>query len=79
MVFDLHHTWVPIAWVITSWQAYEDLVEWLIPSQAKLVANISYYKPLCFIMDDAPQELQHYNGFYFTFGFCVHFHQLGFT
>jgi phosphatidylserine decarboxylase len=41
MVFDLHHTRVPIAWVITSWQTYEDMVEWVIPLQAKLVANMS--------------------------------------
>jgi hypothetical protein len=42
MVFDLHHNGVPIAWVITSWQIYEDLVEWLIPLQVKLVANMPY-------------------------------------
>jgi phosphatidylserine decarboxylase len=40
MVFDLHHTRVPITWVITSWQTCEDLVEWLIPLQAKLMANM---------------------------------------
>jgi len=25
-------------------------------------------------MDDALQELQHYDVFYFIFGFCIHFH-----
>ncbi len=29
MAFDFHCTWVPIAWVITSQQTCEDLVEWL--------------------------------------------------
>jgi hypothetical protein len=29
MVFDFHHTGVLVAWVITSRQTCEDLVEWL--------------------------------------------------
>jgi hypothetical protein len=29
MAFDFHCIGVPIAWVITSWQTCEDLVEWL--------------------------------------------------
>jgi len=29
MTFDFHDTRVLVAWVITSWQICEDLVEWL--------------------------------------------------
>jgi len=29
MVFDFHHTGVPIAWVITNQQTCEDLAEWM--------------------------------------------------
>jgi hypothetical protein len=29
MAFDFHQIGVLIAWVITSWQTCEDLVEWL--------------------------------------------------
>jgi hypothetical protein len=31
MVFDAHHTGVPVAWIITSHQTCDDLVEWLLP------------------------------------------------
>jgi hypothetical protein len=42
MVFDLHHIGVPFVWVIASWQTYEDFVEWFIPLQVKLVANVPH-------------------------------------
>jgi hypothetical protein len=29
MMFDFHHIRVLVAWVITSWQTFENLVEWL--------------------------------------------------
>jgi hypothetical protein len=58
MVFDFHHTRVPIAWVITNWQTCEDLVEWLSALWAKLLSHMPHWKRSCFIMDDAPQELQ---------------------
>jgi hypothetical protein len=31
MVFDAHRTGVSVAWIITSRQTCDDLVEWLIP------------------------------------------------
>jgi hypothetical protein len=35
-----------------------DLVEWLIPLKTKLLKKKLKWKPSCFIVDDAPQELQ---------------------
>jgi len=37
MVFDAHRIGVSIAWIITSCQTRDDLVEWLIPLKAKLL------------------------------------------
>jgi phosphatidylserine decarboxylase len=31
MVFDAHHIAMPIAWIITSCQTFNDLVKWLNP------------------------------------------------
>jgi hypothetical protein len=57
MAFDCHHTWVLVAWVITSWQTCENLVEWLNAIWAKFLSHMPNWKPSCFIVDDAPQEL----------------------
>jgi hypothetical protein len=40
VVFDFHQTWVLVAWVITSWQTCEDLMEWLSALQAKLLSHM---------------------------------------
>jgi hypothetical protein len=37
MVFDAHRTGVPVAWIITSYQTCDDLVEWLTPLKTKLL------------------------------------------
>jgi hypothetical protein len=37
MVFDAHRTGMPVAWIITSRQTCDDLVEWLIPLKTKLL------------------------------------------
>jgi hypothetical protein len=37
MVFDAHRIGVLVAWIITSCQTHDDLVEWLIPLKAKLL------------------------------------------
>jgi hypothetical protein len=58
MVFDAHHTGVLIAWIIISRQTCDDLVEWLIPLKKKLLKKNPKWKPSCFIIDDAPQELR---------------------
>jgi hypothetical protein len=39
MVFDAHRTGMPIAWIITSCQTCDDLVEWLTPLKTKLLKN----------------------------------------
>jgi len=57
IVFDAHRIRVPIAWIITSRQTSDDLVEWLIPLKTKLLRKNPKWKPSCFIVDDAPQEL----------------------
>ncbi len=58
MVFDAHCTRMPIAWIITSCQTCDDVLEWLIPLKTKLQRKNPKWKPSCFIVDDAPQELQ---------------------
>jgi len=54
MVFDACRTRVPIAWIITSCQTCDDLVEWLTPLKTKLLRKNPKWKPSCFIVDDAP-------------------------
>ncbi len=56
--FDDHHTGVPLAWIITSKQIVEDLIEWLKPLKDKMLSQMSHWKPSCFLIDDAPQELK---------------------
>jgi hypothetical protein len=58
MVFDFHHTKVLVVWVIMNWQTCENLVEWLSALQTKLLSHMPHWKPSCFIVDDASQELQ---------------------
>jgi hypothetical protein len=76
MVFDAHRTRMPVAWIITSRQTCDDLVEWLTLLKTKLLRNNLKWKPSCFIVDDAPQELQTLwcvlFSFYLFLNFCVH-------
>ncbi len=58
MMFDAHCTGVLVAWILTSHQTCNDLVEWLTPLKTKLLRKNPKWKPSCFIIDDAPQELQ---------------------
>jgi hypothetical protein len=58
MVFDAHRSRVSVAWIITSCQTCDDLVEWLTPLKTKFIRKNLKWKPSCFIADDAPQELR---------------------
>jgi len=58
MGFDDHCTNVPLAWIITSRQAIQDLIEWLKPLKDKMLSHMPHWKPSCFLIDDAPQELK---------------------
>ncbi len=58
MQFDAHHTRVSIAWIITSRQTCNDLVEWLIPLKTKHLKKNLEWKLSCFIINDVPQKLQ---------------------
>jgi hypothetical protein len=58
MVFDAHRIGVSVAWIITSRQTCHDLVEWQTPLKTKLLRKNPKWKPSCFIVDDAPQELR---------------------
>ncbi len=58
MVFDAHRIRMMVAWIITSHQTCNDLVEWLTPLKTKLLKKNFKWKPLCFIGNDAPQKLQ---------------------
>jgi len=35
----------------------DDLIEWLLPLKVKMLLIMPNWKPSCFIIDDAPQEL----------------------
>jgi len=56
MGFHGHHSGIPLAWVITSQQIVDDLVEWLKVLKAKILAIMRDWKPSCFIIDDTPQK-----------------------
>jgi len=58
IVFDAHRTKVLGAWIITSHQTCDDLVEWLTFLKTKLLRNNLKWKLSCFIVDDAQQKLQ---------------------
>jgi len=58
MGFDDHRTGVPLAWIITSRQKVQDLIEWLKPLKEKMLSHMPHWKPSCFLVDDAPQELK---------------------
>jgi hypothetical protein len=58
MGFDDHRTSVPLAWIITSRQTVQDLIEWLKPLKDKMLSHMPHWKPSCFLVDDAPQELK---------------------
>ncbi len=76
MVFDAHCTGVSVAWIITSRQTCDDLVEWLTPLKTKLLRKYLKWKPSCFIIDDVPQELWALRwvlfSFYLFLSFYVH-------
>jgi hypothetical protein len=57
MVFDAHRIEVLVAWIITNRQTCNDLVEWFIFLKKKILKKNLKWKPSCFIIDDAPQEL----------------------
>ncbi len=65
MVFDAHRTGVLVAWIITSHQTCDGLVEWLTPLKTKLKRKNPKWKPSSFIVDDVPQEYEHCSEFYF--------------
>ncbi len=56
MGFHGHHSGIPLAWVNTSQQIVDDLVEWLKVLKAKILAIMPDWKPSCFIIDDTPQK-----------------------
>jgi hypothetical protein len=58
MGFDDRRTCVPLAWIIVNRQIVQDLIEWLKPLKDKMLSHMSHWKPSCFFVDDAPQELK---------------------
>ncbi len=57
MVFDAHRIKMPNVWITTSRQTCNDLVEWLTLLKINLLRQNLEWKPSCFIVDDALQEL----------------------
>jgi hypothetical protein len=58
MGFDDHRIGVLLAWIITNKQIVEDLIKWLKPLKEKMLSHMPHWKPSCFLVDDAPQELK---------------------
>jgi hypothetical protein len=58
MGFDDHRTGVLLAWIIINMQTIEDLIEWLKPLKDKMLSHMPQWKPSCFRIDNAPQELK---------------------
>jgi hypothetical protein len=58
MGFNGHRIGVPLAWIITSGQIVGDLIEWLKPLKDKMLSHMPHWKPSCFFINDAPQELK---------------------
>ena len=56
MVFDDFRNGVPIAWVITSRQKEDDLIQWLTALHAKAITVQPEWRSICFIVDDAIHE-----------------------
>jgi hypothetical protein len=48
---------MPLAWIITNQKSMDDLIEWLQPLKTKMLSIMPNWRPNCFIIDDAPQEL----------------------
>jgi len=42
MGFDDHRTGVPLAWIITSMQTFEDLIEWLKSLKEKMLSHMPH-------------------------------------
>jgi hypothetical protein len=64
MGFDDHHRGAPFTWIVTSRQTMEDLIKWLKPFKDKMLSHMPHWKPSCFFVDDAPQELKTNSYFY---------------
>ncbi len=58
MGFDDHHIGVPLTWSIISRQTVEDLIECSKPLKDKMLSHMPHWKPSCFLINDAPQELK---------------------
>jgi hypothetical protein len=58
MVFDDHRTRVLLALIIIYRQTVQDLIELLKPLKDKMLSHMPHWKPSCFLLDDAFQELK---------------------
>jgi hypothetical protein len=72
MVFDAHRTRMSIAWIITSCQICDDLVEWLIPLKTKILKKNPKWKPSSLIMFH--KNYKHYGEFLFSFYLFLSFY-----
>jgi len=58
MAFDDHRMGVLLAWIITSRQTVQDLIKWLERLKDKMLSHMPHWKPSCFFINDAFQELK---------------------
>jgi phosphatidylserine decarboxylase len=69
MVFDAHRIGVSIAWIITSCQTRDDLVEWLIPLKAKLFKETLNGNLRVSLLMMLHKNYEHCDEFYFHYTF----------
>ncbi len=58
MVFNAHCIKLPITWIITSCQIWNDFTKWLTPLREELWGKLLKWRPSCFIVDDVSQKLR---------------------
>jgi hypothetical protein len=63
MVFDAHRIGMLVAWIITSHQTCNDLVEWSIPLKTKFLRKNPKWKPHVSSLMMFHKSYEHYNEF----------------
>jgi hypothetical protein len=69
-----HQMGIPLAWIITSRQVVDDLVNYLKALNMKVLKIMLNLKPCCFIVDDAPQKFKALQWIPILFNLFICFH-----
>jgi hypothetical protein len=73
MVFDEWHNGIPVAFIITSRAAQEDLTPWMQALDVAVRRELPNWKPNAFIVDCAPGEINSLRYILFTHGPQLHY------